>query len=119
MYVGMQVADHYVEAISYVSGMAELDARSNKTRLSRIKPHQINVSCTFRVAARPPGFQKYRQAEKVSSSKVATRVARWFLVRQKIQIWVNFRGPSNGKRLVNSLAILNIIRPLVHFMAIW
>jgi hypothetical protein len=67
MYVGMQVADHYVEAISYVSGMAELDARSNKTRLSRIKPHQINVSCTFRVVGRPD----FKSTDKLRKCRLA------------------------------------------------
>jgi hypothetical protein len=28
-----------------------------------------------------------------------TRVARWFLFKPKIPIWVNFGGPWKGKRL--------------------
>jgi hypothetical protein len=30
----------------------------------------------------------------------AVRVARWFLFKPKIQIWVNFLGPYNGKRCI-------------------
>jgi hypothetical protein len=51
----------------------------------------------------------------IFAAKVKFRVARWFLLQPKIQIRVNFRGPNNEKRLVYSLAIINILRPLGTF----
>jgi hypothetical protein len=36
-------------------------------------------------------------AEKKPRSRLWTRVARWFVFKPKIQIWVNFGEPWNGK----------------------
>jgi hypothetical protein len=33
----------------------------------------------------------------ISSGRVESRVARWFVFKPKIQIWVNFGGPCKGK----------------------
>jgi hypothetical protein len=57
-------------------------------------------------------------------SLIAVRgVARWFVCKPKIQIWVNFGGPWNGKCCHN---LWNTIWPfgtfyehLGHFMTIW
>jgi hypothetical protein len=54
------------------------------------------------------------------------RVARWFVFKPKIPIWVNFGGPWNGKMLLYFMTICNILwrfglfyGDLVYFMAIW
>jgi hypothetical protein len=77
---------------------------------------------------------KNRPKSDESSSEVIavlapTRVARWYIFKQKIQIWVNIGGSCNGRcwyilrRLVYFTAILNILRPfcntLVHFFPFW
>jgi hypothetical protein len=52
-------------------------------------------------------------------------VARWYIFKPKIQIWVNFEGSWNG-RCWYLRAILSILRTndifyghLVHFVVIW
>jgi hypothetical protein len=55
-----------------------------------------------------------------------TRVARWFIFKPKIPIWVNFGGPYiDGKMLIYFMAVGNILwpfgifnYPLVHFVFI-
>jgi hypothetical protein len=55
-----------------------------------------------------------------STMEFWSRVARWFIFKPKIPIWVNFRGPQIGKSW-------NILWPfgiftygyLVYFMTIW
>jgi hypothetical protein len=42
--------------------------------------------------------------------QVDIRVARWFVFKPKIPIWVNFRGLSNVKRFVYFMTIWNILR---------
>jgi hypothetical protein len=37
------------------------------------------------------------------------RVARWFIFKQKIQIWVNFGGALDLKMLIYFMAIWNIL----------
>jgi hypothetical protein len=34
------------------------------------------------------------------SASVHTRVARWYIFKPKIPIWVNFVGPCNGRRKI-------------------
>jgi hypothetical protein len=36
--------------------------------------------------------------KKLINNRVKDRVARWFIFKPKIAIWVNFAGPRNGKR---------------------
>jgi hypothetical protein len=52
------------------------------------------------------------------TSQVATRVARWFVFKPKIPLWVNFGGPYNGKcwYILWSFGIFN--GHLVYFMVI-
>jgi hypothetical protein len=40
-----------------------------------------------------------------------TRVARWFVFKPKIQIWVNYGAPWNEKKLVYYMALWNIFLP--------
>jgi hypothetical protein len=54
-----------------------------------------------------------------------TRVARWYIFKPKIPIWVYLGGPWNGKCWY-FLVIWNILQPfvisyghLVHFVVIW
>jgi hypothetical protein len=51
----------------------------------------------------------------MSSVVVFGRVARWFVFKPKIPIWVNFGGPENGKYW--SFGIF--YGHSVYFMAIW
>jgi hypothetical protein len=44
------------------------------------------------------------------------RVARWHVFKPKIQIWVNFGGPWNEKKLVYYTVIWNIIRRFGTFL---
>jgi hypothetical protein len=44
-----------------------------------------------------------------------TRVARWYILKPKIPLWVNFGGPWNGKRLVH----IHILGHLEYITAIW
>jgi hypothetical protein len=47
---------------------------------------------------------------------VRNRVAKWFFIKPKIQIWVNFEGPYiDGKMSIYFTTILNILRPFVIF----
>jgi hypothetical protein len=49
-----------------------------------------------------------------------SRVARWFLFKPKILIWVNFGGPYvDWKMLIYFMAIWNIYRHLGYFTGIW
>jgi hypothetical protein len=62
-------------------------------------------------------FQKH-------SNAITPRVARWFLCRPKIPIWVNFGEPWKGKCCyIPILIISNILVPLGifygNFVAIW
>jgi hypothetical protein len=43
--------------------------------------------------------------------RLKTRDARWYTLKPKIRIWVNFRGPFNGRVLVLFMAISPILRP--------
>jgi hypothetical protein len=45
------------------------------------------------------------------SNNFRTRVARWYVFKRKMQIWVNFGGPWNEKILEYSMSIWNILRP--------
>jgi hypothetical protein len=45
-------------------------------------------------------------------TQVQTRVARWFVFKPKIPVWVNFGGPQNEKSF-------NIFDHLEYFTAIW
>jgi hypothetical protein len=47
--------------------------------------------------------------------KVGSRVARWYIFRPKIVIWINFGGPCNGR----CYYILLVYGLLIHFMTIW
>jgi hypothetical protein len=57
---------------------------------------------------------------------VSIRVARWYIFKPKIPIWVNFGGVLQLKMLVYFVAIWSILQPfgvfcgyLVYFIAIW
>jgi hypothetical protein len=58
---------------------------------------------------------------------VMPMVARWFIFKPKIPIWVNFGGPYiDWKMLIYFMAIWNILRTfgifydhLVHFVFVW
>jgi hypothetical protein len=58
-------------------------------------------------------------------TEVGCRVARWYIFKPKIPIWVNFEGLGMEKvgvfsgSLENITAIRYIYGHLVHFMAIW
>jgi hypothetical protein len=49
----------------------------------------------------------------------ASRVARWFVFKPKILIWVNFGGPKNGKYWYILWSFKIFYSHLVYFMAIW
>jgi hypothetical protein len=42
-------------------------------------------------------FMKWEHWEAFIAKGVSSRVARWFVFKPKIPIWVNFEGPLNGK----------------------
>jgi hypothetical protein len=46
------------------------------------------------------------------------RVARWYIFKPKIPIWVNFGGPYNGKCWYIVWSFWNILRLLVYVMVI-
>jgi hypothetical protein len=47
------------------------------------------------------------------------RVARWYIFKPKIQIWVNFRGPMIGKCFYILWPFGIFYRHLEYFMTIW
>jgi hypothetical protein len=53
------------------------------------------------------------------SEPVQSRVARWFVFKPKIPIWVNFGGPRNEKGGYNLWPFGIYYFHLVHFMVIW
>jgi hypothetical protein len=50
---------------------------------------------------------------------VIIRVARWFVFKTKIQIWVNFRGPCNGRCWYIVCTLGPFYGLLLYFMDIW
>jgi hypothetical protein len=77
-------------------------------------------------------FSNYSYRDAGIKTSLCTRysrseVARWFRFKPKIQIWVIFRGPSNGKRLGSVIfghfeyktAIWYIIWPFGNSVVIW
>jgi thiol-disulfide isomerase/thioredoxin len=77
-------------------------------------------------------FALFRSALWHATLWVAIRVARWFVFKPKIPIWVNFGGPWNGKcryilwsfgifydQLVDYLAIWQCCGNLVYFPLFW
>jgi hypothetical protein len=48
-----------------------------------------------------------------------TSVARWYIFKPKIPIWVNFGGPCVGRCWYILLTFGQFSRHLVYFMAIW
>jgi hypothetical protein len=54
------------------------------------------------------------QQNSVSSmlrAPLVNRAARWYILKTKILIWENFRGPWNGKWWYVFFAIWNLVRP--------
>jgi hypothetical protein len=72
---------------------------------------------------------RFSRVLKVSVSKNAvvnyrTRVARWFVFKPKIPIWINFGGPKNGKCWYTyCMVIWNILRSFGifygHLVMLW
>jgi hypothetical protein len=59
-------------------------------------------------------------------NEMGSRVARWFIIKPKIPVWVFFGGPKIGKSLYIPWQFSNILRTLgifydrlVHFEFIW
>jgi hypothetical protein len=59
----------------------------------------------------PKPFRFFLQVSLAERATAATRVARWFVFKPKIPIWVNFGGPM----LVYFMVIWNILRSLCIF----
>jgi hypothetical protein len=53
------------------------------------------------------------------ASDTKRRVARWFVFKPKIQIWVNYGAPFNEKKLIYYIAIWNIFLPFGIFYGHW
>jgi hypothetical protein len=65
-------------------------------------------------------LHKIGQLKKIISMRGThkTRVARWFIFKPKILIWVNFGGPLNGKcRNILRTFEIHILRPFGPFCA--
>jgi hypothetical protein len=50
---------------------------------------------------------------------MGSRVARWFVFKPKIQIWVNFGGSCNGRWWHILLTLCPLYGLLLYFMDIW
>jgi hypothetical protein len=68
----------------------------------------------------PPPKQKIQDADELAAYQVPKarifadsylrRVARWYVFKPKIQIWVNFCGPCNEKSWLFFMVIWNMLR---------
>jgi hypothetical protein len=57
----------------------------------------LRVVCMFRVNGQAPQLFKVGQIIRTTAARInCARVARWFIFKPKIPIWVNFGGPWNG-----------------------
>jgi hypothetical protein len=68
----------------------------------------------------------YGESVFAAQDTLPSRVARWFVFKPKIKIWVNFGGSCCGKYLVYFMTIWSTLRPLeifyghfVYFVVIW
>jgi hypothetical protein len=48
-----------------------------------------------------------------------SRVARWFIFKSKIQLWVIFGGPWNGKCCCSFMTVWHKFGHLLSFLAVW
>jgi hypothetical protein len=64
------------------------------------------------------GWMAKRQPSKQYALCIARRVARWYIFKPKISIWVNFGGPLNGKVWYSLWPFGIYYCHSVHFMAI-
>jgi hypothetical protein len=58
-------------------------------------------------------------SESLSTTALSDRVARWFVLKPKIQIWVNFRGSCNGRCWYIFWTLGPFHGLLLYFMDIW
>jgi hypothetical protein len=62
---------------------------------------------------------RFRQISKKIGAREMTRVARWFVFKPKIQIWVSFGGSCNGRYWYILWTLGPFYSLLLYLMDIW